>query len=232
MKSRSKKIRIIKDGPYEVDGGIPLDQSSIQCDADGMADHWAKGKEYDLPEGSPYYLCRCGQSAEKPFCDGSHARAGFRGEEHNDRPGYLENATLREGPELNLLDDKSLCVGARFCDKGRTIWRDIRKTDDPEMRARVIKEACSCPGGRLTVTDSRGRRYEPDLPQEISLVQDPQNDWKGPLWVKGGIPIEGSDGEEYEIRNRVALCRCGETRNAPYCDGSHYGCRGMSGLDE
>jgi hypothetical protein len=43
----------------------------------------------------------------------------------------------------------------------------------------------------------------------------------GPLWVHGGIGVIGADGFAYEVRNRVALCRCGASRNKPFCDGSH-----------
>ena len=34
-------------------------------------------------------------------------------------------------------------------------------------------------------------------------------------------PIEGADGEAYEARNRVTLCRCGASNNKPFCDGKH-----------
>jgi CDGSH-type Zn-finger protein len=50
---------------------------------------------------------------------------------------------------------------------------------------------------------------------EVAVIEN------GPLWVRGGIPIEASDGFEYEVRQRVTLCRCGHSRNKPFCDGSH-----------
>ena len=43
----------------------------------------------------------------------------------------------------------------------------------------------------------------------------------GPLYVRGGIPLVGADGTEYELRNRYALCRCGASRNKPFCDAMH-----------
>lgn len=43
----------------------------------------------------------------------------------------------------------------------------------------------------------------------------------GPIWVRGGIRVESADGNNYEIRNRVALCRCGKSSNKPFCNGAH-----------
>jgi CDGSH-type Zn-finger protein len=39
--------------------------------------------------------------------------------------------------------------------------------------------------------------------------------------VRGGIPIESANGKTYAVRNRVTLCRCGQSANKPLCDGSH-----------
>jgi CDGSH-type Zn-finger protein len=56
---------------------------------------------------------------------------------------------------------------------------------------------------------------EPDLPQQVAVVAD------GPLWVTGGVSVQTSDGQILEQRNRVTLCRCGQSKNKPLCDGSH-----------
>ena len=53
------------------------------------------------------------------------------------------------------------------------------------------------------------------------LIENPEAGTSGPIWVKGGIPIESADGTEYETRNRVTLCRCGQSKNKPFCDGAH-----------
>jgi hypothetical protein len=42
----------------------------------------------------------------------------------------------------------------------------------------------------------------------------------GPLWVRGGIAPIGSDGQAYEIRHRITLCRCGKSENKPFCNGA------------
>lgn len=56
-------IEVTRDGPYLVTGPIEL------RDAEGRAIP-AKTKKV--------WLCRCGASTEKPFCDGAHSKAGFR----------------------------------------------------------------------------------------------------------------------------------------------------------
>ncbi|HEY0948727.1 CDGSH iron-sulfur domain-containing protein [Nocardioides sp.] len=59
----SLTVSPLDDGPLRVEGSLRV------VDPDGTA--------YELDGGSPVYLCRCGSSARKPFCDGSHARVGF-----------------------------------------------------------------------------------------------------------------------------------------------------------
>ena len=83
-------------------------------------------------------------------------------------------------------------------------------------------EAALCPSGRLVVRDRHtGTELEPDLEPSIGIVADPTRSVDGPIWVRGGIAIVAGDGQTYEVRNRVTLCRCGASRNKPFCDASH-----------
>ncbi|MBC7905031.1 MAG: (4Fe-4S)-binding protein [Gemmatimonadaceae bacterium] len=43
----------------------------------------------------------------------------------------------------------------------------------------------------------------------------------GPLLISGQVVIKKSDGSEVQQKGTIALCRCGASRNKPYCDGSH-----------
>lgn len=230
-KANGMKITITRDGPYEVSGGVPLGSAIIGANDQGESMEWEKGRSYSgLDE--PYRLCRCGHSRTKPLCDGTHDDAEFCGKEQADRPPYEESAELLAGERVDLMDDESLCVGARFCDVGRTVWQYAQHSGSQENAEMAVREACKCPSGRLTVVDQDGRMLEPELAPEIDAVQDPVSNCRGPLWVKGGIEIEGCSGEKYEVRNRVTLCRCGESKNQPYCDASHYECSHMQGADE
>jgi CDGSH-type Zn-finger protein len=57
------EIKVRDDGPYKVTGPVRLID--------------AEGNELTPPPGENIALCRCGHSASKPFCDGSHRDAGF-----------------------------------------------------------------------------------------------------------------------------------------------------------
>jgi CDGSH-type Zn-finger protein len=214
------KIVVTQDGPYVVTGEVPLAIQVIRPNAEGLSWNWEEGKPFEIAE--EYALCRCGQSRNKPFCDGSHQRVHFNGKETATRQPYDRQAGVVEGPTLSLQDAEELCAFARFCDPGGKIWSLIEKTDTPSARKLAIREGMSCPGGRLVLTDRRtSKAIEPDLPPSIGVVEDPALHCSGPLWVRGRLRIESEDGKPYEIRNRVALCRCGASVNKPFCNGSH-----------
>jgi len=213
-------VTILKDGPYLVSGNLPLVKEIIVTDDEGIPVDYAKGERY--PEQEKYSLCRCGRSGKPPYCDGTHDRTGFDGTETASRESYLEQAGEIPGPDLDLTDAEELCAIARFCDRAGGVWGLTEDSDDPESRAIAIEEACNCPAGRLVAWDKdTGKPFEIRFKPGISLVEDPGQHVSGPLWVKGGVPIVSSDGAQYEIRNRVTLCRCGASSNKPFCDGSH-----------
>jgi len=219
QKTSPYKIKITKNGPYVVSGGVPLSEQIVCIDADGQCHGWKEGQKY--AEQESYALCRCGRSRNKPFCDGSHNKAKFDGTEEANRSLYLEKANEIVGPGLKLTDAEDLCVGARFCHRAGGTWKLTERSGDPEAKQTAVEEACDCPSGRLVAWEKDGKAIEPGFRQSIGLVQDVQTEKPGPIWVRGGIPIEAEDGTTYEQRNRVTLCRCGKSSNKPFCDGSH-----------
>lgn len=100
------------------------------------------------PVGYRLTLCRCGASANKPYCDGSHATAGFIA------------------------------------------------TGEPATQA---SEPLAARNGPLKVT--------------------PLKD--GPLLVDGSLEIVSGTGRTMNRVEKAALCRCGQSSNKPYCDGTH-----------
>jgi CDGSH-type Zn-finger protein len=226
-----QKITITHAGPYIVSGDIPLNQAFIEPDAEGNSVEWSQGRAYETKE--TYALCRCGHSKNKPFCDGSHAKVGWDRPETASRTPYLEAVKMYPGKAVSMLDREELCVGARFCDRGLNAWNYAMKSgaEHPEYEEAAVYEACNCPSGRLTV-EKDGELIEPELEREISLAEDKARGVRGPLAVKGGITLVSEDGTEYELRNRYTLCRCGLSRNLPFCDASHFASGEMQGFDE
>lgn len=219
----SKKIKITKNGPYLVSGKLPLAKEIIELGPDNEPAEYGAGGKY--PEQENYALCRCGRSDNKPYCDGTHIATNFDGTETASRKKYSEQAEKISGPDLDLTDAMELCASLRFCHSGGTTWQLVEQSDDPAAKKLAIKESCHCAAGRLTAWEKNAKQaIEPDLEQSLSLIEDPQAGVSGPIWVKGGVPIEADDSTQLEIRNRVTLCRCGQSNNKPYCDGAHRGC--------
>jgi CDGSH-type Zn-finger protein len=217
-----KKGRIVvsKNGPYLVSGGLPLRTEVAVVGSERAPEKWVNGSQCRV--GANYRLCRCGRSEHKPFCDDTHIRVRFRATDKHHRKSYLSLSQKLAGPGLVLRDAESLCSSARFCfPKGGT-WELTLHSDDPLKRKTAIEQAGNCPSGRLVAYDKKtGKPIEPEFVPSISLTEDPQRRVSGPIWVKGGTPIVSAQGKVYETRNRVTLCRCGRSRNKPFCNGTH-----------
>ena len=212
------RIRIAACGPYRVTGGVPLVQRYPAMSTYGEPLEWDPvGQAVKAaPVRQGYSLCRCGQSKNKPFCDGSHDEVAFDYELVADRsPGSTRRVVYR-GVGVVMTDDTSLCMSAGFCGTRFTkVWQMIDLTADPEVLARLMRMVSNCPSGRLEYALEDGVPVEPGYLPSIATIID------GPLWVRGGIPIETPDGFVYEVRNRVTLCRCGRSSNMPFCDDTH-----------
>ena len=220
QKTANAKVQIVKDGPYMVSGNLPVNKQTIGTNSEGESVKWIEGPAY--PEQTTYALCRCGQSAKKPYCDGSHSRAGFDGGETANREAYQKQASIMQGPTMSLTDVETLCAFARFCDPHGQVWNLVGETDNPAAKKNFVRQVGDCPSGRLVAWDnSTGQPVEPRHAPSIGLIEDPANQCAGPIWLRGGVQVIGADGFHYEVRNRVTLCRCGASQNKPFCDGTH-----------
>jgi len=215
------KIKVIKNGPYFVSGSVPLQKKIIKTDAEGTAIEWQHGADY--PTHETCSLCRCGQSKNKPYCDGTHSVTRFDGGETADQEVYFAKPDEIDGPDLKLIDVKELCASARFCHRDGGIWNLVPKSNDPKASSTACEEASDCPSGRLILMDKKNANFvELKFERSLYLIEDPSVGVSRPIWVRGGIPIESADGKTYKVRNRVTLCRCGKSQNKPFCDSSHY----------
>jgi len=214
------KVKIMKNGPYIVTGNIPLYKIVMISDESGHATEFKEKEEISYK--SSYTLCRCGESKNKPFCDGKHNDIDFIGEEIASKNIYKEKARIFETDKLKLIDVVELCDHSRFCLRKGGIRNLIEKGDSKSI-AIAKKEACACPSGRLLLWDrEKNIAIEKVFQKEIVLIYDSEKNCEGPIWLKGGIQLKSADGELYEVRNRVTLCRCGKSKNKPFCDGNHW----------
>jgi len=219
-----KKIVVKKDGPYIVYGHVPLVRKTQVVTEHGEPIAWKK--EETLETGEPYFLCRCGQSKDKPFCDGTHCAVWFDGTETADtRPAAKRQEPYEGGTHIAVKMDQTLCMDSGFCGTRRANVKQMAlETDITEVRSLVMAMIERCPSGALTYSVEPGEAdIEPDLPEQIAVTTDitSAGPIEGALWVTGGIPVERADGQPFETRNRVTLCCCGLSKTMPLCDGAH-----------
>jgi CDGSH-type Zn-finger protein len=75
----------------------------------------------------------------------------------------------------------------------------------------------TCPTGALHFERLDGGEQEPEPDETTVKVQV-----NGPLYLRGKVRIVGPGGHVIREDTRVALCRCGHSKNKPFCDGSHF----------
>jgi len=207
------QIKVGEAGPYLVSGEVPLTVKTPIMSEHGEPLGWKTGEAIETR--ARYALCRCGVSENKPFCDGSHSNAEWDGSDQAGDVSYSDRANSLGGEGIEVFDDRGTCAHAGFCGNEVTnIWKMAAETSDSRVRAQAMAMVERCPSGAITYAID-DETIEPDLPVGIAITAD------GPLWVSGEIAVECSNGEQLEARNRVTLCRCGQSSNKPLCDGSH-----------
>ncbi len=165
-----------------------------------------------------FSLCRCGASEKKPFCDGSHKRIGFNSEKTTD--GEWDFRENYQGKQITIHDNRGICAHAGFCTDGiPKVWRMNVEPwidsdgADPEAVIETIK---LCPSGALSYSVDKVEQRDQDRPSEIRVSKD------GPFWVRGGVVLEDTAWGVEASQEHYALCRCGDSKNKPFCDGTHW----------
>lgn len=116
--------------------------------------------------------------------------------------------------------DSERCIHTGWCSASLEAVFDVNKRpwvqlEGAEVDA-VVATVEQCPSGALRYERLDGGPGEaPDDP--VSIVPWPN----GPLFVRGEFKVEDRHGGEFETGPRATLCRCGESRNHPFCDLSH-----------
>ena len=163
-------------------------------------------------------LCRCGGSSNKPFCDGTHQRIGFSDEKRADRtPDRLDSY---RGAQLAIHDNRGLCAHAGYCtDRLPAVFRSgVEPWINPQAASAdaIIATIHLCPSGALGYSREQREAHEAVRTPAIMVSKD------GPYEVVGGIELIGQAWNEGASREHYTLCRCGGSRNKPFCDGTHW----------
>ena len=123
---KSRRIVVIKNGPYSVEGDVPLVSKTQVVSEHGEPLTWQKDGAIVVGEGE-YHLCRCGQSSNRPFCDGTHRRVGFDGTESADTDVTETRAIeFPRGTRIIVKKDPTLCMQSGYCglrDAGMSLER-------------------------------------------------------------------------------------------------------------
>ena len=181
-----QKIKVTKNGPYLVYGSLSITEQEITVNSEGIPIRWTQ--HFEHPKKVTCSICRCGQSKNKPFCDGTHARVGFNGNETANNEEYLAKPDIIDGPALKLMDIETLCASARFCHRNGGIWNLVPESDNIEAKKTACEETCDCPSGRLILQDKKtGKKIEPVFEPSLVLIEDPDMGVSGPLWVRGQL---------------------------------------------
>nr|MEE4267556.1 CDGSH iron-sulfur domain-containing protein [Candidatus Krumholzibacteria bacterium] len=169
----------------------------------------------DLTQEGPAFLCRCGESASKPFCDGTHAKVGYSDENR------CANDMLQDfhAPEITVHFNRSICSGAGQCVRGLPEvfisgvedWIQPGEAPVEDVIATVRK----CPSGALTFTRNGKSGIQGKKDVVFNIVKD------GPYEITGPVQFDPPRWSQNASRTMFALCRCGKSSNAPFCDYSH-----------
>lgn len=170
-----------------------------------------------LPDKEVIALCRCGQSGNKPFCDGTHNKIGFSSATENPSAGTWSDYV---GHGITIHDNRHLCAHAGKCTEGlSSVWRMGREPwIDPDGAGAksIIAVIEQCPSGALSYSIDQSRVTEPKESDGIVVSKD------GPYHVTGQVALNDPSRNTDEVSGRYALCRCGASKNKPFCDGSHW----------
>ncbi len=170
-----------------------------------------------LPLRPTFGLCRCGKSANKPFCDGTHATVGFSDTNRSD--GSLNKRDNYVGKTITIHDNRGLCAHVSYCaDELEAVFNADQEPwihPNAATSEMVIKTINKCPSGALSYSVKGVEHREQDCPPEIVVSKD------GPYFIRGGIELKNQSRGEGASEEHYTLCRCGGSKNLPFCDGTH-----------
>ncbi len=205
-------IRVATDGPYLV-----ANATNVYS--------WLGER---LPARPQLALCRCGESAIKPLCDGSHARVAFSGTKDPKRVPDRRDTYV--GQQVMVLDNRGICQHSGLCtDRLAGVFHADSEpfvTPSGGRMDEIIRAVRDCPSGALGFAiDGIEARAQTDWDGTRDPSIEVSKD--GPYRISGGIPLTDGEGRDEPLaqgatREHYALCRCGHSQNKPFCSGMHW----------
>lgn len=124
-------------------------------------------------------------------------------------------------PEIAITFDPNLCIHSAVCIRGLPVVFDVSRADwvRPGAASADAVQAlvARCPSGALQAVRAG------QVPERTPAVGGPtvtfQSD--GPVLIRGALDLTLPTGVKERREGSVAVCRCGQTQNDPWCDGSH-----------
>ncbi len=170
------------------------------------------------PSGEGVALCRCGGSRNKPFFDGTHGRNGFRDQNLADPAKDKREAYAGRG--ITIFDNRALCAHAAHCtEQLPSVFRhDGRPWIDPDGATvqDIVAVIGKCPSGALSYAIGGVEAVPPQRPPTVTVADN------GPYQITGGIELMAAKQGQGASSEHYTLCRCGASKNKPFCDGSHW----------
>jgi len=205
-------VVVIHNGPYLVLGRADItDHLGVSVGHDGKS-----------------ALCRCGQSATKPTCDAACIRTGF---DDAKSPGRIpDRRDTYTGQQVAVFDNRGICQHSGLCtDRLAAVFHADSEpfvTPSGGRMDEIVRAVRDCPSGALSfgIDEVEARRqvdWNGSRSATITITAD------GPYRLTGGIdvvdgalrPVRRAQGASDE---HCAMCRCGQSRNKPFCSGMHW----------
>lgn len=163
-------------------------------------------------------LCRCGGSANKPFCDGTHKKNGFSSAKLENR--VEDKGESYRGKSITINDNRGICAHAGYCTGGLASVFRLKEepwiSPDAASSDEIIAAIQKCPSGALSYAVNGIETRDRDVEPTIFIAPN------GPYVVSGGPDLLETSRGEFASSEHFTLCRCGGSKNKPFCDGTHW----------
>ena len=208
MSTEKPKIACLPNGPYYLLNDLtPRVIPNIQ-----------KSKGDPCTTITGVALGRGGGSNNKPFCDKTQKKNGFTDKKLTG--GTLNKRDNYVGTQITIHDNRGICAHSGHCtDNLSSVFKlNDEPWIDPEGATAkdIVNTIKKCPSGALSYTIDNVEYRDQDREPMVTVTKD------GPYAVIGGIELVDQPLGEGASTEHYTLCRCGGSKNKPFCDGTHW----------